>query len=305
VDVNRRLRGRAADIGSMQRHAHQSTMAVSIAGGAPSTDTVTAVSGRLLARGADGAIKVLALDSPLEQGDTLVSRSDSYASVSLTDQTTVTLGPDTEVRIENYSFQEERAQSNAAELSLIRGRVRIAVGLLGMRSVDSFILTTPSATLDVHHSMFIAEYVVPDHNEVAWRGIDPQMAPAAKWVAIAYTVGVNEPMGMRSFAAPSSQPQALSAPLHLAQNAGAPKPTGLAPGLYVQVVDGMIHVSNGGGSQNFAAGQFGFTPNTQKPPIVLRSNPGMKFTPPPAFSSPSAPASSGSSKSNAVDCIVR
>jgi hypothetical protein len=41
VDVNRRLRGRAADIGSMQRHAHQSTIAVSIAGGAPSTDNKT------------------------------------------------------------------------------------------------------------------------------------------------------------------------------------------------------------------------------------------------------------------------
>ncbi|RJG01219.1 FecR family protein [Noviherbaspirillum sedimenti] len=62
---------------------------------------------------------------------------------------------------------------------------------------------------------------------------------------------------------------------------------GRAPGLYVQVLDGMIHLTNNGGTQNFSAGQFGFTPNLQQPPVILPSNPGMQFTPPPAFSSSS------------------
>ena len=47
----------------------------------------------------------------------------------------------------------------------------------------------------------------------------------------------------------------------------------------------MINVSNAGGSQNFAAGQFGFTPSFQQPPVILPANPGMQFTPPPSFSS--------------------
>ena len=80
-----------------------------------------------------------------------------------------------------------------------------------------------------------------------------------------------------------------------------------APGLYVQVLDGIINLSNKGGSLNFSAGQFGFTPSFRQPPIVLPANPGLKFAPPPSFSSPSvSPGNSGaSSKPKSVDCEVR
>jgi hypothetical protein len=75
----------------------------------------------------------------------------------------------------------------------------------------------------------------------------------------------------------------------------------------VQVLDGLIHLSNGGGSQSFAAGQFGYTASFVKPPIVLPANPGMQFTPPPSFSSSNVQSgtSSSSGKSSSVDCEVR
>lgn len=79
---------------------------------------------------------------------------------------------------------------------------------------------------------------------------------------------------------------------------------GLAPGLHVFVSDGAIVLNNGGGSLNFSAGQFGFTGNSSTPPVIVPSNPGLKFTPPPAFS----PVSSGTSPGNVldtVDCEVR
>ena len=59
-----------------------------------------------------------------------------------------------------------------------------------------------------------------------------------------------------------------------------PLPTGqggLAAGLYVHVIDGLINLSNKGGSMQFAAGQFGFTPSFKQPPVVLPVNPGMQF----------------------------
>ncbi|GMK40607.1 hypothetical protein PCCS19_36630 [Paenibacillus sp. CCS19] len=69
--------------------------------------------------------------------------------------------------------------------------------------------------------------------------------------------------------------------------AGAPVvPSGLAPGLYVQVIDGTIVLTNSGGSQTtFSSGQFGFTPSVTVPPIVVPTNPGIQFTPPPIFNS--------------------
>ena len=77
-------------------------------------------------------------------------------------------------------------------------------------------------------------------------------------------------------------------------------------GLYVQVIDGLIQLSNPAGAQNFAAGQFGYTPSFSQPPVVVPTNPGMQFTPPPVFKSASGgPMSAGPAKTNAVDCEVR
>jgi len=45
------------------------------------------------------------------------------------------------------------------------------------------------------------------------------------------------------------------------------------PGLYVQVLDGMITMTNAGGAQNFTAGQFGYTPSLRQPPIIEPKSP--------------------------------
>jgi len=79
----------------------------------------------------------------------------------------------------------------------------------------------------------------------------------------------------------------------------------LAPGLYVQVIDGVINLTNKGGSQNYNAGQFGFTPNFNQPPVVLPSNPGIQFTPPPAFSAPPLQGgATGVGKSGGLECTI-
>lgn len=63
---------------------------------------------------------------------------------------------------------------------------------------------------------------------------------------------------------------------------------GLNPGLYVQVLDGMVNVTNSAGALSFQAGQFGFVPGFQQPPVVLPNNPGLNFNPPPSFPSAGA-----------------
>jgi hypothetical protein len=89
-------------------------------------------------------------------------------------------------------------------------------------------------------------------------------------------------------------------------------PTGpvssLPPGLHVAVLDGLIVVTNPGGASHFAAGQFGYVPSMTVPPVIVPPNPGLKFTPPPAFSSRAGGplASQGpAALQNGVDCIVR
>ncbi|BAU27987.1 hypothetical protein DFP93_10162 [Aneurinibacillus soli] len=74
--------------------------------------------------------------------------------------------------------------------------------------------------------------------------------------------------------------------------------TGLVPEPYVQVIDGQIKINNPGGSNNFSAGQFGYTPNIKQPPVIIPNNPGLQFTPPPKLVPSATPSSTPSQGSD-------
>jgi hypothetical protein len=266
---------------------------------------VTDSTGPLLAKTASGSIKVLAVGSSVELSDTLVSRTSAYARVVLTDHTIVALGPDTELALDGYSFhetasptQENGPRSDAAVLILSRGSVRVTSGILGTRDTDSFTLRAGTAVIDIGHSTFIAEYRQPSPGQVADGDIMSAPARRAPMLGLGHAKGKYTYVQLRSFDS-----------LRLAQITppGAPSAAGMhSPGLYVQVLDGLIHVTNPAGSANFTAGQFGYTANIVQPPVIVPVNPGIQFTPPPAFSAPSpSPGVSAPPKTGTVDCVVR
>ena len=215
---------------------------------APVAGTVVQLSGPLMARKADGTVKVLAIKSEVENGDTLVTEKNTYALLRFIDNSEITLRPGSTLTIENFSFDSGKQDGDRAQFNLVKGGLRAASGLLGKRSKEKFELRTPAATIGIRGTLFVAEFV-----------------PAAGQL-----------------------------------------PAARAPGLYVQVLDGMVHLNNPAGTQVFNAGQFGFTPNLTLPPVVLPKNPGMQFNPPPIFSSQtSGPRAADNRAPRAVDCEVR
>ena len=219
--------------------------------------TVMQLSGPLMVKKADGKVKLLAIKSEVEQGDTLLTEKDTYALIKLIDNSEITLKPNTSVVIEQFAYTAEQPDGDHAIFSLLKGGLRSVTGLLGKRNKERFEMKTPAATIGIRGTTFVATYV-------------PASAQAVPTV---------------------------------------PTPGGAAraPGLYVQVLDGLIHVTNPAGTQNFAAGQFSFTPSFKQPPVILPANPGMQFTPPPSFT-PSTLGGSGAAapgKAAAVDCVVR
>lgn len=220
---------------------------------------VTHLSGPLLDRKADGSVKVLGPKSEVESGDTLVSEKNTYAQIRFVDNSEMTLKPGTTFRIEDFSYDAGKPDADSAAFSLVKGGLRSVTGLLGKRNKEKFSLKTPSATIGIRGTTFVAQYVPPPA---------PGLPPAG--------------------------PGSLS---------------GLAPGLHLQVTDGAIVVTNTGGSLNFAAGQFGYVPAVNQPPVLVPSNPGIQFVPPPSFggggAGPQASTGGGSSEKQGVDCIVR
>ncbi len=140
---------------------------------------------------------------------------------------------------------------------MVHGGVRSQSGLLGKRNREKFALKTPVATIGIHGTYFIAEYV-------------PTLSPA---------------------------------PVSPGAQAGAPS---LAPGLYVNVLNGQIAVKNNGGSLDLTSGQFGFTPSFTSPPLTLPTNPGIPFSAPPSFTSfQASPVVGATANQGAVECVVR
>jgi hypothetical protein len=271
-------------------------LATGVATATESIGVVSDLSGPLLATTANGSIKVLAVSSSLEPGETLISRAETYAQVTLADHTSVALGPDTELTIEKYSFHEAAPQNDIASLRLLKGRVRVVTGVLGTRSTDSFTLSASMATLDIQRSTLIVQYVPPEPSDVTGLRVDPRVRRMP-------ILGLTHARGGYGYLPVANRDMRFA---QASPGTSPPNSTGMNPGLYVQVIDGAIRLSNSGGSQNFSAGQFGYVPGIQQPPVVLPSNPGLKFTPPPTFSQPASPSGSNPApKSNSVDCVVR
>ncbi|RFP14593.1 iron dicitrate transport regulator FecR [Duganella sp. BJB475] len=245
--------------------------------------TIVQLSGPLLAKKAGGVVRILSMRSEVESGDTLVTEKNTYAMVKFIDNSEITLKPGTTFKVEDFSYDAGKPDADSASFNLVKGGLRSVTGLLGKRNKEKFAMKTPSATIGIRGTTFIADIVEPSEEAVASR--------------LAYNLASTA--ALDQLAAPVQ-------PLMLAQLT-LPSPTAArAPGLYVQVLDGLIHVTNPAGTANYSSGQFGYTPSFKTPPIILPANPGIPFTPPPAFSQSTGPSSStGPGKSNTVDCEVR
>jgi hypothetical protein len=224
--------------------------------------TIVNLSGPLMVKKADGSMKVLGLKSEVAQGDTLVSEKNTYARIRFIDNSEIILQPGTTFKIEAFAYESAKPDADSASFSLLQGGLRSLTGLLGKRNKEKFELKTPSATIGIRGTTFVARYVAP------------AQAPA---------------LGSASL------PVLLTSPL----------PTGL----YVSVIDGAVALTNQAGSQNFFAGQIGYTASVSVAPVMLPANPALKFTLPPGFSAATPPSGSQSmaapGRVQAVDCEVR
>lgn len=269
--------------------------------------TVTHTSGLIFAKSSNGTLKFLAENSVVEQGDTLISEKNTYAKIQFTDNSKVTLQPNSQLSIDEFAYDEAQPQSDNVIFNLHRGGVEVVSGLVGKRSNGHFILKATTASITISEGSFIADYVAPEETTAVSLGYKRIYLAA---VSPAFLQdGLNPTMSdapSARFPAPDLTPVRLADSLTPA----LPSPgtgSGLAPGLYVHVIDGIINLSNKGGTQTFAAGQFGYTASFVKPPVILPNNPGIQFTPPPAFSSSLGPqsGSGNSGKPKTVDCEVR
>jgi hypothetical protein len=123
---------------------------------AQSVGSVTTLSGMLVARGADGAPRVLAVNSQVREGDTLSTQRDTYARVVFKDDAEVVLQPGTTLVVKRYAYDPAQPRQDKVDLSLVQGGLRSTIGKLAQRSPDATVITTPQGTLKGSASMVVS-----------------------------------------------------------------------------------------------------------------------------------------------------
>lgn len=133
--------------------------ACSLAFAAQVVGAVVNLTGPLLAKKGNGTVKVLALKSEVEQGDTLISEKNTFAQIRFVDNSEITLKPNTTFKIETLAFDAGKPDGDSASFNLVKGALRSMTGLLGKRNKEKFQLRTPTATIGIRGTTFIVEYV--------------------------------------------------------------------------------------------------------------------------------------------------
>lgn len=123
--------------------------------------TVMQLSGPLLAKKSDGKVKILALRSEVESGDTLSTERNTYALVKFIDNSEITLKPGTTFVVEQFAYDAATPAGDRATFNLLKGGLRSLSGLLGKRNREKFLLKTPVATIGIRGTYFIASYTAP------------------------------------------------------------------------------------------------------------------------------------------------
>lgn len=111
------------------------------------------LSGTLSVQRPDGTIRILSQKSEVLPGDTLATQRDSYAQINFTDGSSMTMRPNTQMKIEDYRFVQDQPQGDNAFFRLLKGGLRTVTGLVGKRgNQDAYKIGTQTATIGIRGS---------------------------------------------------------------------------------------------------------------------------------------------------------
>jgi len=116
--------------------------------------TVTHLSGTLTVRRADGGTRFLSVKSGINEGDTLVTSQGTYARMKFNDGAETVLRPESQMKVENYKYEDTRPEGDNVVLSLLKGGMRSVTGLIGRRNREKVLVSAPNATVGIRGTHF-------------------------------------------------------------------------------------------------------------------------------------------------------
>ncbi len=111
------------------------------------------LSGTLSVQRPDGSVRILSQKSDVSAGEVLTTQKDSYAQINFSDGSSMTMRPNTQMKLESYQFLQDKPQEDSAFFRLIKGGLRTVTGLVGKRgNQDAYRIGTSTATIGIRGS---------------------------------------------------------------------------------------------------------------------------------------------------------
>lgn len=113
-----------------------------------SAGQVIIASGPFQAQTSSETLRQLSRGSNFYSGETLKTGTNSTAQVRFTDGTVMALSPNSQVRVDEYSYHQD-AKSDKSVTTLVKGGFRALTGLISKENPDAYKLQTPVAVIGV------------------------------------------------------------------------------------------------------------------------------------------------------------
>ena len=125
---------------------------------ADAVGVVTHLSGVLSVKRADGAAKMLSVNSQVFEGDTLSTEANAFARIRFIDQSDIVMRPKSQFVVEKYQYKKDKPAEDRSSISLLKGGLRVSTGLIGERNRDNVELQTPVATIGIRGTIYDVYY---------------------------------------------------------------------------------------------------------------------------------------------------
>lgn len=123
---------------------------------------ITHLSGLLTVKKPDGSAKILSVRSEVQEGDLLSTEDDTYARIKFADGGEVVLRPNSQLKVDSYSYDEAKPQSDNVFMSMLKGGLRAVTGAIGKRNKEKIAYQTPTATIGIRGTHFGALFCQGD-----------------------------------------------------------------------------------------------------------------------------------------------
>jgi hypothetical protein len=199
------------------------------------------VRGDVKAAAGAGALVSVARDQRIAPGTTVLTGPGAQAIIRFDDGHTVVLNENTEFRVNQYSFDRARPQSDNIAVQLFKGALRSVSGLIASRSRTSFALIAPQATIGIRGTDFMVALVNPAYLSVLQGTIGVSNTAGAAAFSAGATATVASSTTLATAIAASALPASVAATFNnlssVAIGAGAGAASGAAAG---GVTGGMV-----------------------------------------------------------------